>query len=190
MERGFKARCEEMASSLRLALGLKPTDPLSPEALASYLNVYVFSLNDIGLTQADLHQLVDADPESWSAITVSGFGKEAIIPNPAHMNGRHASNVMHELAHLILGHKPTTVFFLENADLALRGYDPSIEVEANWLAGALLLPRDALASCKSRRLPEAEVCDTYGVSRQMLKFRLDVTGVNRQFQRRRRRRSL
>ena len=187
MERGFKARCEQMARSLRVAIGLTAIDPLSPEALASYLNVHVLSLNDVGVSNDDLRQLLDVDPESWSAITVSGYGREAIIPNPAQMNGRHASNVMHELAHLILGHKPTTVFFLENADLALRGYDPHIEEEASWLAGALLLPRDALASCKRRGLPEAEVCDIYGVSPQMLKFRLGVTGVNRQFQRRRRR---
>ena len=92
---------------------------------------------------------------------------------------------MHELAHLILGHKPSTVFFVgDNADIALRGYDRSIEDEANWLGATLLLPRNVLTSCKSRKVPNERICLEYGVSRQMLKFRLDVTGVNRQFQRR------
>ena len=185
MERGFKARCEQMAKSLRLAIGIGPTDPLHPLRLARFLNVHVLSLDEIGLSKADFRQLAFADSDSWSAITVTGFGKEAIIPNPSHTGGRHASNVIHELAHLILGHKPSTVFFVgDNADIALRGYDRSIEDEANWLGATLLLPRNVLTSCKSRKVPNERICLEYGVSRQMLKFRLDVTGVNRQFQRR------
>ncbi len=181
MERGFKARCEEMAHSLRLELHLEPADPLSPDELASYLDVYIWSVTDLGLSAEDVRQLVNEDPDAWSAITVSALGREAIIVNPNHRGGRYSSDVMHELAHLLLGHTPRSWFFAGSEDLALRAYDPAAEEEANWLAGALLLPREALVSTKRQRASDQVICERYGVSRQMLAFRKRVTAVDRQF---------
>ena len=181
MERGFKSRCEEMARSLRAALGLRPTEPLEVERLASYLEVSILSLSKIGLEDRDIRQLVEVDSSSWSAVTVSAFGREAIIVNPTHRDGRYSSDVMHELSHLVLGHEPSTMFFVGQVDLALRGYNAAAEEEASWLAGALLIPRDALVYIQSRGMPPEQVCSTYGVSRRMLDFRLNATGVNRQF---------
>ncbi len=186
MERGFKTRCEEMSRSLRTELGLGPFAPLPAETLASYLGVYLWSVESLELTPADVAQLVVNDPDSWSAITVSAAGLEAIILNPKHRRGRYSSDVMHELAHLLLGHEPSTMFFAGQENLALRGFNEDAEEEANWLAGALLLPRDALVRLRARNGPPELACDEFGVSRQMLEFRMRVTGVERQFSRRRR----
>ena len=185
MERGFKSRCEQMARSLRVGLGLGPSDPLDPYTLAGYLGVAVWAVTDLELSQKDKTQLVDVDPDSWSAVTVSAYGRDAIIVNPAHRGGRHSSDLMHELAHLLLRHEPSTVFLMEGSDFALRGYNPSAEEEANWLAAALLLPREALVRISSQRTATDNACWDYGVSEQMLRFRMNVTGVNSQFRRRR-----
>ena len=184
MERGFRSRCEEMSHSLRAEIGLGATAALPPDPLASYLGVAVWSVTMLGLDENDLSQLIDKDPDSWSAITVSASGHEAIIVNPNHRGGRYSSDVMHELAHLLLGHQPSTMFFAANGDMALRGYDQLAEEEANWLAAALLLPREALVSTRRRRLTAQQICEHYGVSREMLRFRTNVTGVARQFRRR------
>ena len=184
MERGFKSRCEEMSRRLRIELGLAPVDPLTVERLATHLGVSVWSVSDIGISEDDLGQLIEVDKDSWSAITVSVLDKDAVVYNPTHSEGRHSSNVMHELAHLVLGHDPTTMFFIGEGELALRGYDSSIEQEADWLAGALLLPRVALAHITRRRLSVDAACEIYRVSKQMLNYRLRITGVNRQFRRR------
>ena len=184
MERGFKTRCEEMSRSLRRELGLDPADPLPAEQLAYHLGVHVWSVKDLGLAPEDLTQLVDNDPESWSAITVSAAGMDAIILNPNHRRGRYSSDVMHELAHLLLGHEPSTMFFAGQENLALRGFNRDAEEEANWLAGALLLPRDALLKLRAQKTPADVACDEFGASRQMLEFRMRVTGVERQFSRR------
>lgn len=181
MERGFKARCEEMSRSLREEIGLDAIAPLNPDQLASYLGVAVWPVTSLGLGRDDLNQLIHKDPDAWSAITVSACGREAIVVNPRHRGGRHSSDVMHELAHLLLGHQPSTMFFAGNGDMALRGYDPSAEEDANWLAAALLLPREALVSARKRRSLVLEICECYGVSRQMLAFRTRVTGIDRQF---------
>ena len=186
VERGFKTRCEEMSRSLRAEIGLVATAPLRPDRLASYLDVAVWSVAELGLDESDLNQLIHEDPDAWSAITVSASGREAIVVNPKHRGGRYSSDVMHELAHLLLGHQPSTMFFAANGDVALRGYDGSAEEEANWLAAALLLPREALVWARTRRTSSQEICELYGVSKQMLSFRTSVTGIDRQFRRRRR----
>ena len=184
MERGFKTRCEEMSLSLRVEIGLGATAPLPPDQLASYLDVAVWPVTSLGLEEYDLSQLMDKDPDSWSAITVSASGHEAIVVNPNHRRGRYSSDVMHELAHLLLGHQPSTMFFAADGDMALRGYDRLAEEEANWLAAALLLPREVLVSARRSRFDVQEICEHYGVSRQMLTFRTSVTGIDRQFSRR------
>ena len=184
MERGFKTRCEEMSRSLRTELGLASALPLPVEQLASYLGVYLWSVEDLGLPPEDVRQLVQKDPESWSAITVTAGDKDAIIVNPNHRRGRYSSDVMHELAHLLLGHEPSTIFFAGDENLALRGFNKAAEEEADWLAGALLLPRDALVNLRAKNCPPEVACDEFGVSKQMLSFRMRVTGVERQFSRR------
>ena len=186
MERGFKSRCEQMARSLRVGVGLGPIDPLSPFALAGYLGVEVWDVTDLGLSEEDETQLVHLDPDAWSAVTVSAYGRDAIIVNPSHRGGRQASDLMHELAHLLLRHEPSTMVLLDGSDFALRGYNPAAEEEANWLAAALLLPREALVRIKSQRTSAEAACLRYGVSERMFKYRMDVTGVSSQFRRRRR----
>ena len=185
MERGFKTRCEEMSRSLRAELGLDPAAPLPAEQLASYLGVFLWSVEDLGLAPADVTQLVRSDPDSWSAITVSAADRDAIILNPNHRRGRYSSDVMHELAHLLLGHEPSTMFFAGQENLALRGFNKAAEEEANWLAGALLLPRDTLVRLRAQNRPKDVACDEFGVSRQMMDFRMRVTGIERQFSRKR-----
>ena len=177
-----------MAKGLRKELGLSHVDPLLPHELAGYLNVPILGLSDIpDLDPADIRQLLVVDPGSWSAITVSAGGQEAIITNTTHRGGRPSTDIMHELAHLLLGHEPSTMFFVGEEDIALRGYNKDAEDEANWMAGALLLPRDVLVYIRTSGMGEAEVCKRYNVSSALLRYRTDMTGVNRQFGHHRRR---
>ena len=102
-----------MAIGLRRELGLSNVDPLPPHDLSEYLNVRILSLTDIpDLEPEDVHQLLTVDPDSWSAITVTVDGKEAIITNPHHSGGRSSTDIMHELAHLLLGHELSAMFYV------------------------------------------------------------------------------
>lgn len=185
VERGFKSRCENIAKGLRKELGLNYIDPLPPQQLAAYLDVPVLALASIpGLEPTDIRQLLEIDPGSWSAITVSAEGREAIITNTAHRGGRPSTDIMHELAHLLLGHEPSTMYFVGEEDIALRGHNKDTEDEANWMAGTLLLPRDALVYIQNVGMVDTEVCKSYDVSMVMLRYRMDITGVSRQFGRR------
>ena len=186
MERGFKSRCEEMSRSLRAELGLDPAAPLPAGQLASYLGVYLWSVEDLGLDPADVRQLVHNDPDSWSAITVSAAGLDAIILNPNHRRGP-----LFQRCHARIGSPAAGATNLAPCSSPGRrawrcaGLTSLPKTRPIGWRAPLLLPRDALVKLRAKRCPKEVACDEFGVSRQMLEFRMRVTGVERQFARRR-----
>jgi len=88
---------------------------------------------------------------------------------------------MHELAHILLGHTPARVDVTEDGLLILNTFNKDQEEEAAWLAGCLLLTRDCLVFVRRNRLDLAEAAKRYGTSSDMLRYRLNVTGVDQQF---------
>jgi Zn-dependent peptidase ImmA (M78 family) len=177
-ERGFKSWTERVALSLRDDLGLPPDGALDPQQLAEYLSVRIVTPYEIsGMSEYDLKQLIDTDPWGWSAVSISQGKFSLIIYNPRHSKARQASDIMHELAHLILDHSPATLIPSLDGKFVMRSYNEAQENEANWLAWALLLPRDVLIRCKKRALSPAQIAQNYGVSEKLVNFRLRVTGV-------------
>jgi hypothetical protein len=65
----------------------------------------------------------------------------------------------------------------------LSSYNRAQEEEANWLSGALLLPRDALFNIRKKQLMDESACRLYGCSQDMLTFRFRVTAVDLQLKR-------
>lgn len=65
--------------------------------------------------------------------------------------------------------------------MLISEYDKLQEAEADWLAGCLLLPREALVIIKSSKTNLEDAAQMFGVSAKMLKYRLAMTGVARQF---------
>lgn len=180
--RGFKSWCETVSVQRRKTLGLQPVDPLPPELLATSLGVATYAVEDV--PDLDSHSrsvLLRPSGDSWSAVTITAGPKSVIILNSSHSKARSASDLMHELAHLIVGHKPGRVDVTEDGALLLNTYDKQQEDEANWLSGCLLLPRPALLWLKKRRMPQDSAASHFGVSLQMLTYRIQVTGVERQY---------
>lgn len=181
-ERGFKTWCEKLSLQKRRELSLRPSEPLDPQKLAANLGVHVWTINDIpGLSEETRKTLLEDDPGGWSAATICSGPKNLIILNPAHSAGRQASDLMHELAHHILGHRPSPAEVSTSGTLMLHSYDRKQEDEADWLASCLLLPREALVHIRRRSTDLTVAAKQYGVSQAMLKYRLDVSGVNYQF---------
>jgi Zn-dependent peptidase ImmA (M78 family) len=135
------------------------------------------------LSAASLRQLTVTDPGSWSAMLVRFGNAPIVVMNTAHSPARQASSLMHECAHLILNHEPVEAGQVANGLLMVSGYRPQQEDEADWLAGALLLPRVVLLAIIQAGMPPHEATRTYGVSEDMLRMRLNRTGVNLQARR-------
>ncbi len=183
-KRGFKSWCETISAQQRKDLGLEAFAALDPMKLASALGAKVLRADEIpGVPKDALRILLEEDSESWSAITISLEGRHLIVLNPSHTTGRISSDLMHELAHLLIGHKPSRFDISEDNLLLLRYCDGDQEAEANWLAGALLLPREALLHIRRKKLSDADAAKQYHSSKQMLTYRMQITGVNLQARR-------
>ena len=183
--RGFKTRCENISQSIRADLERLPSDPLSVDILADYLGAQVITPHDIpGMSGQALRVLLEDDADDWSALTISGDGASFIIHNPTHSPGRRSSDIAHELSHLLLRHSPSVLMFAPDGTWTLRTYDDQQEAEATWLSGCLLLPRPALLQIAKSNLGLREAMQRYAVSKRLLEYRTDITGVTRQLQRR------
>ena len=174
LRRGFKKEANEIARETRKELNLLKTDPLDPWKLAHHLEIPVFSLSSMRDEIPDaVRYFMGTNRAEFSAVTVFLGLERTILHNDSHTRGRQASNLAHELSHALLLHPPTPPIDASG----LRIWDQTLEDEAEWLAGALLISDEAALHIIRNGLAEEQSMDLYGVSRKMLQFRLNVTGA-------------
>lgn len=185
MRRGFKAEAERIASRLRGEMDLPDHAPIDPRTFIGRQGIEIIELHELtGLTAASRHQLEVRDPNSWSGLTLREGSTTVILVNPTHSLGRQANTLMHEWAHIHLRHKPNRVDFAAGEIMLLSDYPAEFEQEADWLAAAALLPRSALVRCRRQSLENEQIAERYGVSKELVVWRIRMTGIDRQFRRR------
>jgi len=178
MRRGFKAWCEKTAIDYRGELGIEVADRLNPKDLAQHLGVLVWKPEDIpDFDHRSLHQLTQADPESWSAVTIRIAESHLTIVNSTHSRARQRSSLCHELSHLILKHEPDRIDLSPDGHLLLSSYEGDKEEEADWLSSTLLVPRAGLQKKYRSTRNSRALANHFGVSADMLNWRLRMTGV-------------
>jgi len=178
-ERGFKTWAENISSSIRKELGIKPHDPLPVNALANHLKIILFVPNDISEVPNEcLKQLLEKDPGGWSATTFHIGDRAVIIYNPKHSKKRQASDVMHEFSHILCNHELAQIILSVDGSIVMKSFDKKQEDEAAWLSGCLLLPRAALLHIKFNRIDDETASNLYCVTNDMLRYRVNVSGVN------------
>lgn len=175
LARGFKAEAERIALGVRSDLGLPAWSPLSPWELAQDLEIPVLPLTELEGVDGAIAQFTEADPSEFSALTVFAGRRRLVVHNDAHSPGRQASNVAHELAHGLLLHEPRPALDA----LGCRDWDTTMEEEANYLGGALLVPTAAAYGIVKNRWSDAQAAARYGCSEDLLRWRLRVTGAQR-----------
>ena len=179
MQRGFKAWAEKQAREQRYNLGLKEHEPLPAARLAAKQGITIISPKQVpGISSAHLERLLQDDCSSWSAVTVSVGVYIVIINNTSHTLLRQESNIMHEISHIICNHVPAKLIWI--GELPFRVYDAEQEEEANWLGACLQLPRSALWAAVKRRMTVSEMSQYFQASEEMVRYRRQVTGVDRQ----------
>lgn len=181
--RGFKSEANGTAQEIRAELGLKDLDKLDPWTLADYLLVPVEPLSDYSQdAPLAVRHFTETDPGAFSACTVFCGARRKIVHNDAHSAGRQASNLTHELGHALLLHPPTPAL----DDRGCRQWNQNIEDEAQWLAGALLLTEDAALWIARNDTSMTAAALQFGISEQMVTYRLNVTGARTRVARARR----
>ncbi len=143
----------------------------------------VLDFGSLDLPAQAARQLTAVDGDSWSAMTLQIGNRFCIVLNPSHAETRQHSDLMHELAHIELRHSPARVEVSETGLLLLSDYSDEQEQEADWLAAALLLPRDGLVKMRGNQKTAEQIGAFYGVSVALCEWRLRMTGVDVQIRR-------
>ncbi len=162
---------------------MAPNAPLDPWVYADRIGVLVIDFRIIQVSAECRQRLLLTDNESWSGMTLREDGVTAIVVNPSHSRGRQASTLMHELAHVILKHMPVRVDVSSTGMLLLSDYSDDAEAEADWLAAAMLLPRDVLIARRRRGDSISAIAHAFGTSDQLCEWRVRMTGVDVQLKR-------
>lgn len=181
LRRGFKSQCEKRALELRRILSRKPTDPLSARDVAQQYEVSVWTPQEVqGIPAGDLQQLLVAGATEWSGFTLRVGLRHLAVVNSSQSSRRQNSVLMHELAHIMLGHDLVSGTFTAGGDFVPSTYNQDQEDEAAWLGGTLLLPRPALLWMRRRRLSDEDAATHFGVSLDLLQWRIRMTGIDYQ----------
>ena len=166
--RGFKAEANRIAVRVREQMGLLAISPIDPVQVCAHFDIILIALSELKPDSVFLGR----SGSSFSAMTVPCGWHTAIVHNDSHHAHRQRSNICHELAHCFLGHKSTPPL----TDEGTRAHDGGIESEANFLAGALLIPNQAavhIVQSGHNVIAQRE----YGVSQPMLSYRLRISGA-------------
>lgn len=179
--RGFKADAERRAVALRREMGLGPTDRLDVHDLAAHMRVKVVSADRL-IAVERLDELERVQAFAFSAATFEVRGRSYIVTNPLRSPGRLASDVAHELSHLLLKHDLSEVREVDG--VPFRTCRPDEEEQATSLGGTLLLPRPLLMQSAIRGMSPDDIAKQYVVTVEMARFRYNSTGVAKQVARR------
>lgn len=186
MRRGFKTWAENQSLRARHICGVLPHAALAARTLAARLDVEVLAVDEIpDLPDDVLTQLTDRFGSNWSAVTLPLEDAYMIVFNPGHVSSRQESDIMHELAHIVCGHKADPVK-ARDIPFVLRTYNDEQEKEAEWLGACLQIPRAGLLSMARRGYNNEVIATFFGASEEMVAFRRNTTGIDQQLVRGRR----
>jgi Zn-dependent peptidase ImmA (M78 family) len=185
MRRGFKSQAENISAELRDELELTLHQRLDCNELAEHLCIPVDPVTilvDWGASREAMARLL-APEMGFSAMTQYRGSRCRIFYNPTHSPARTANSIAHELSHVILEHEPSRAIAADGT----RSFDPDQEDEAEWQAGALVVPREGALRWLSTGGSLTAGAKHFGVSVELFSWRANQTGVVRQLQRRARR---
>ena len=181
MRRGFKAFAEKKAIEIRKELGLKPTEFLCVFKVCEHLKIPILDIDKLGMDEKNLNNLQGEGKSLWSAATVPvGNGKYVIVHNKLNSLARQQSDLMHEVAHIICEHKTENIEMIGDLAGLMRSYDQNQEDEAEWLGASLQLPRPALLWALKTKIGNDKICEIYSASKEMVNYRINITGVKNQ----------
>ncbi|MDF1817048.1 MAG: ImmA/IrrE family metallo-endopeptidase [Immundisolibacteraceae bacterium] len=181
LRRGFKKETNEYARELRKELNKEPFEPLCPLDLAKHLLLPIAKLSELAPEEAVAYLTV-TNQDVFSAVTVFNGRKRLIVHNDSHHPNRQTANIAHELSHAILGHPPTPPF-TDSGERFLNAEVQGLEDEANWMGPALLISEEAALHIVRQKMSLIDAGIQYGVSKQLLQMRINVTGAKRRVSR-------
>ncbi|WP_081811339.1 ImmA/IrrE family metallo-endopeptidase [Hyphomonas beringensis] len=174
--RGFVKEAEEYASEFRRELELGNSDPICPFRLCAHLDITTRPLSfDAGIAEeVKLHFNAEGRDKFSATALFDGVYAE-ILYNDWHSAARVHSSVMHELAHILLMHPPRPPIL----ESGCRHFDAQMEREANDLGWTILIPKLAALRAIERFPNLKDAAEFYGVSVDLLEYRIRKSDARR-----------
>jgi transcriptional regulator with XRE-family HTH domain len=169
---------EETARGIRENLGLQPDERLEP------FDVHIVRVARVEATKVQAvpsevrRQLLEVGHSEWSAATIPMHDAKLdwlIVLNDAHTIERQRATLMEEYCHVLLGHEMSQISAQEG--LAFRDYRREQEAEAFYVGAAALVPESQLRRRVAAREDGDAIAKHYGVSRELVEYRIKRLGL-------------
>ncbi len=170
---------ERIALKIREFAAAPVDQPLNPWNLAPFVKIHVMNLKDVeGLSDESRRLLLGDNGKSWSggASRPLPDGWRLVFLNPNHTRERQAATLMEEICHVILGHSPTRLMHAEETTkgIRFRNFDKNQEEVAYAVGAATLIPYFSLKQAVAAGLTSDIIARRYGVSRDLIEYRIKV----------------
>jgi transcriptional regulator with XRE-family HTH domain len=173
-----RGRWESIAEDIRKALNLGPSERLDPFVISIDRVNRIDASAVRGVEPSVRDHLLGPGSKEWSAATIPLRDANldwVIVLNDSHTIERRKATLMEEYCHLLLGHDMTTISAQEG--VTFRDYKPELESEAYYVGAAILVPADDLRARVAARQNASEIAGHYGVSRELVEFRIKRLGL-------------
>lgn len=168
----FKRKCESISTEKRHQLGLQSFDALPADCLAAQLETSIVSIDSFDQLGTESRNIL-ATKEDWSAAVIC-CDPIQIVHNPNHTGARRESDLMHELAHIILRH-PMSKFDARKHPSRRKQY----ENEAVYLGSCLQVPCRGLLWATQCKMTLTQIANHFNASEEMILFRGNACGLRK-----------
>ncbi|MBL8776057.1 MAG: ImmA/IrrE family metallo-endopeptidase [Acidimicrobiales bacterium] len=179
---GFKAAAKLQSLRVRSAAGAGVHDRVCCFELADQLDIKIIRLSEMPESEYS-HHLTHVEPNAMSAAIVRRRDRVGIWLNDSHSPARQQSNLAHELAHVILDHQDAPPL----NETGCRELHAGVEAEADYFGSVLLVPEPAAVEVVRSGVPLVKAAEHFGVSEQMMRWRINDSGAHVRTGRERRR---
>lgn len=167
---------ERNACAIRSASGYGQSDIVDVYDVSTRLGYRVLLSEDLlqGVNGELAARIRSMDAKEWSAFALPAL--KLIIYNHDQTLERRSVSIMEEIAHLFLGHAPST--FVATPDASTnRTFDSENEQVAYWTGAAVLLPASVLSRSIWRGIALGDIASERSVSIELVEFRAKTLGL-------------
>jgi hypothetical protein len=161
----------ELAVEERAQLGVGPFEPIDLHRLAREYGVAIYCLADLDdeKSREAIAYFSRDGVQGWSAALIPIGSGRVIIENDCHAPVRRRSSIAHELSHHLLEHPFQEVLLTDDG---CRRFDVSLEGQATYLSGQLLVPERAARRAAFDGWTNEQVAQRFEVSTQFAQMRM------------------
>ncbi len=176
---GFVKEANAWALDLRQEMQLLPQEPMCPWKLCKHLGITIIRLSDLPTCPERTLLFERRKGHGFSAAVCFEGIQAFIVINDINEPKRQASDIAHELAHVLLRHPPKNPFHADG----IREFLPEHEAEAERL-GPMLLVSEAAALSAYRMISDGthslpSLSNEWRITEDVIRMQMGLSGAKK-----------